>query len=379
MKIVFFHSSAEFYGSDQSLLSLAIAAKACKAELLVYLPKDSVCGSLCSKLESEGISHRHIAMGVARRRELKQKPLRHLARLALDVFYLVFCYNQLHNAPATVLVNTSAAIGPVVAHLIRRVLGRPVGKIHWVVREVLPKKGPLAVLYRVLAGRVDNIYGTSRDIANGVQKVTRRSRVYIAHPGARLGKPEIPKSRLDGELRLLHVGRIGSWKGQELLISSASALVEHYPRLSIEFIGSTYPEGRSVTQELKDLVREEGMSQHVRWLGQVDDPFAAYARSDLVIAVTTKPEPFGRAIVEAMSIGRCVVAVAAGGPIDIITHGVDGWLIDAPETRQLQQAILHLAQEENLLTLISANAQVRAAIFGEEANSRRLIQHIAQS
>jgi glycosyltransferase involved in cell wall biosynthesis len=47
--------------------------------------------------------------------------------------------------------------------------------------------------------------------------------------------------------------------------------------------------------------------------------------ADLVV-LASDHEPFGQALVEGMACGLPAVAVAAGGPLEIVTDGVTGWL-----------------------------------------------------
>ena len=52
---------------------------------------------------------------------------------------------------------------------------------------------------------------------------------------------------------------------------------------------------------------------------------------DIVAHTSTSPEPFGRVIVEAMLARKPVIATAAGGAAEIISHGHDGVLVPAVE------------------------------------------------
>jgi glycosyltransferase involved in cell wall biosynthesis len=54
---------------------------------------------------------------------------------------------------------------------------------------------------------------------------------------------------------------------------------------------------------------------------------------DIVVHASIRPEPFGRVILEGMLLGKPVVAMAAGGVPELITHEQTGWLVppgDAP-------------------------------------------------
>ena len=56
------------------------------------------------------------------------------------------------------------------------------------------------------------------------------------------------------------------------------------------------------------------------------EPWKLYPEFDLVVHFSTRPEPFGRVVVEAAACGVPVIAADAGGPREIVTPGVTGWL-----------------------------------------------------
>jgi len=67
-------------------------------------------------------------------------------------------------------------------------------------------------------------------------------------------------------------------------------------------------------------------------------------------------EGFGIAVLEAMALGKPVIATCVGGPSDFINDGVDGFLINPRDVDRLSR----------LLDLLSANPDLRDTI-GENA------------
>ena len=67
---------------------------------------------------------------------------------------------------------------------------------------------------------------------------------------------------------------------------------------------------------------------------------AAYMLADVVVSASTKPEGFGRVIVEAQAIGRPVVATDHGGARETIIPGVTRWLVPARDPVALAQGIM---------------------------------------
>jgi len=61
-------------------------------------------------------------------------------------------------------------------------------------------------------------------------------------------------------------------------------------------------------------------------------------------------EGFGLVITEAMSQGMPVITTDRTAGPDLITHGKDGWLIEAGSTIALQQAIEKLLDQPDLVT-----------------------------
>jgi len=51
-----------------------------------------------------------------------------------------------------------------------------------------------------------------------------------------------------------------------------------------------------------------------------DNPADVYRALDIVVHASTKPEPFGRTIVEAMACGKPVIAAQTGGAAELFTH-----------------------------------------------------------
>ncbi|TFB52346.1 glycosyltransferase family 4 protein [Cryobacterium tagatosivorans] len=95
-----------------------------------------------------------------------------------------------------------------------------------------------------------------------------------------------------------------------------------------------------------DLVRRELAGMPVTWLGRLAgaDLSAAYASFDLFLHAGTE-ETFGQTIQEAHAAGLPVVAPRAGGPIDLVAHGEDGYLFAPNDERDLRRFVTRLAED----------------------------------
>jgi len=88
------------------------------------------------------------------------------------------------------------------------------------------------------------------------------------------------------------------------------------------------------------------LNDRIHFLRFQPDPWRLYPEFDVVVHFSVRPEPFGRIVVEAMACGVPVIAARAGGPIEIVEHGVSGWLVEPGNVQALADTmVLSLAAD----------------------------------
>jgi glycosyltransferase involved in cell wall biosynthesis len=178
----------------------------------------------------------------------------------------------------------------------------------------------------------------TRIVHNGVDTVRFSPRDASVVPGARV--------------RFVALGRLDRRKGLDLALE---ALVR-VPTAELDIVGDG--DERAALEELASRV---GVRERVRFSGYASDVRDAIARADVAIA-SAREEGLGVALLEAMAMGRPVVAVPTGGIPEIVRDGETGWLapersvaalaavmqsaIDAPEERRRRglQARIHAVE-----------------------------------
>lgn len=131
----------------------------------------------------------------------------------------------------------------------------------------------------------------------------------------------------DGEVVVGYVGRIAPEKQVERL-----AALRGVAGMRVAIVGDG-PGEVSVRKALKRMP--------VAWLGrrEGDDLSAAYSAMDVFVHTGTE-ETFGQTVQEAHAAGLPVIAPNCGGPVDLVQHGVDGFLVD--DDTQLRDAVQRL-------------------------------------
>ena len=64
-------------------------------------------------------------------------------------------------------------------------------------------------------------------------------------------------------------------------------------------------------------------------------------------------------LIEAMAMGKPVVATKAGGPLDIVVHGKTGFLVSPRNTEEMSKAIIRLLQDPSLCKKMGNSGKVR--------------------
>lgn len=158
-----------------------------------------------------------------------------------------------------------------------------------------------------------------------------RKKIYTIHNGIDPGDyPSLPdeeaKRRIDldpGIPAVGHVARFMRWKGQDFFLRAASRMKSNARFI---LVGGLHWEDADYEEELHQLVEDRGLQDKVVFLGQRDDIPQVMRAFDVLAHTSTKPEPFGLAIIEAMASEKPVVAFENGGIPEIVVDGETGIL-----------------------------------------------------
>jgi mannosylfructose-phosphate synthase len=138
---------------------------------------------------------------------------------------------------------------------------------------------------------------------------------------------ELKKIRATYEFQehdVLVVGRMAANKGYDLLIHSLPTLIELVPEARlVTAVGSEESSQDAVgSQELRTLSEELRVADKVIWRNYVpDEELPDWYRAAAVFALSSRYEPFGMTVIEAMACGTPSVVTVHGGLFEIIEFG----------------------------------------------------------
>lgn len=152
--------------------------------------------------------------------------------------------------------------------------------------------------------------------------------------------------QLEGKRILMMPGRISRWKGQLQFLEAMAEIIREKPDCHGIIVGGAEPGKERFLQELEQHRGKLGLADKVTFLGQRDDMAELYLFADLVCHMSTKPEPFGRTVTEALSSGTPVVAFNRGGAAETLQACFRDGLVTPDDTHEFAQVAIRLLSGE---------------------------------
>jgi glycosyltransferase involved in cell wall biosynthesis len=170
------------------------------------------------------------------------------------------------------------------------------------------------------------------------------------------------------------VGRLQAGKGHEVFLQAAARLADTLPELRFVVVGGAILgwEG-SYPDDLRRLAGELGLEARLHFAGHQTDVYPWYDALDVVVHPSFG-ESFGLVPVEAMALGRPLVATAAGGPLEVVEDGVSGLLVPPGDPQRLAEAIDRILGDSSLASDLGWGAVERAKAFSEEGMAERFAE-----
>ena len=122
---------------------------------------------------------------------------------------------------------------------------------------------------------------------------------------------------------------------------------------------------------LRERIKALGMAEKIRMVG-VQRNVPEWMQAMDVVVHASEREPFGIVVVEAMALGKPVVATRPGGPEEIITHDSDGQLVTWNKPDELAEAILKYLRDPEWARSVGQRAKQRSGEYSMEKYAKRV-------
>lgn len=168
---------------------------------------------------------------------------------------------------------------------------------------------------------------------------------------------------------MLNVGRLMPQKAQKFIIEAMPAILERYPAAHLLIAGSGY-----LLPELLDLSKRLNVEAHVTFLGKRTDIPALHAASDLFVFPSIW-EGLGVSLIEAMAMGKPVLATDTGPFPEIVEDGESGQLVEPASATAIADAVTKMCASRERLAAMGKRSR---AIAEEKFDIRKNVVQIGR-
>lgn len=347
-------------GAQRSLLDILERMDRTKFEPVVVVPSS---GPFAAVLKRQGIRY---YLGIAQRWIFFAKPmtfgdvmrrpwrsLNHpyvlgaLSLLSLPIRVFMLCVLVKLKDVRLVYTNTATVID---GALVARLCGIP----HvWHLREQIAGNPDLATPFPVdwvpgfFSRWSRKLIVNSRALARNIYEDHLPDNLAIVHNGIdiscyqnQLLPVDLPHIPTGGRVAAI-CGGVHERKDVMTFLRAAARLRDHYPLLHYFVIGAGQQE---YMRKIKLAATQLGLSDHVHFLGYRNDVPALLNRIDVLVS-TAIMESFGRTLIEAMVVGKPVIATRSGGPEEIIVEGETGYLVNVGDDEAVATRLSELLDD----------------------------------
>jgi glycosyltransferase involved in cell wall biosynthesis len=180
----------------------------------------------------------------------------------------------------------------------------------------------------------DAVRGALRGAIPDHKLATVYGAVRIPEMARAVREPE-PRSHLVCAL----VGVLKPSKGQKEAVEAMGILAKSGIRVQLLLVGSG-----PMDDELRQLIRRQGLEDSVTLVGLVQNPFKFVDRADIVL-MCSRCEAFARPVLEGMMMGKPIVGTRSGGTIEAVRDGFNGLLYTPGDADDLAAKIKMLGDD----------------------------------
>ncbi|MBF0510769.1 MAG: glycosyltransferase family 4 protein [Candidatus Omnitrophica bacterium] len=360
IRILYLHNMTQISGGEQSLLNLWAKLDRQRFEPFLIIPEE---GDLSRAAKILGVPVAFLDVPPLHSenwRQILQTALLLRKYLRLNRIDLIHSYSPRNN---------------ILSALVARFLGLPV---IWHERNLIFGDEPdRSRQFFYLPSRIIcNSQAVSKRF-EGVNGFNQKVRVILNGVDLEEFKPLDANLKIQNKFGLVDkkvvgmVSNLNARKRIEFLIETAPLVVEKMPDVKFLIIGGEFPDERGWRlKELKAQAKRAGVLDHIVFANFQDDVCPFLNVLDLVVHVTPK-EACSRAILEAMSCAKPVVAMNDGGNPELVKDGHTGVLVTLDDKEVLAETIINLLCDDSRRLMMGQQGRQRVEqLFDVKRNAQ---------
>lgn len=193
--------------------------------------------------------------------------------------------------------------------------------------------------------------------------------IYPYQPALKLAKA----STKFNEPTIIFVGWLRPYKGLDVVIRAMSYIIKEIPNAKLIAIGSGEKE---YEQYIRKLINSLNLNKNVLLLGKKENKEVLnfIMRGDVVVVPEQWPNVFGPVVlVEAMALGKPVVASRIGGIPEFIKNGENGFTVTYNRPVEFAEKIVYLLKNRKIAENIGDNAAHSITFLRSENSIQKIL------
>ena len=346
VNVLYVHGVSQIGGAERELLTWLQFLDRTRIHPYVVCPDN---GSLLAELEKLNIPYASITLPAWRK-------LLHVFRRPLAIIQLINIIRRWHVDVLHVNDYWWAPLGIIAG----RLTGRPC-LVH--VRQEIERRK----ISQYWLNRGNPIVPVSHSIADVLSKAGVSSEnIHVLWSGIpvknrALSSPSPETSailkNIQGTPVIGTVANLFPRKGLGYLVQAMEGLVKAFPHIVLVIVGTGDEE---YERQLHVQINQLQLTEHVLFAGFQEHPELFIARFD-VFVLPSVLEGLGIVLLEAMALGKPVVASKVGGIPEVVDHQKTGLLVRAADVEDLRKGLFTLCQNPEIRRQMGIEAQKRVA------------------
>ena len=338
------HQGYELYGSDRSFaLSVEILRKTYPDGIIdIIIPKEGEIQTILRPICNDLIIDKNLA--ILRKKEFKKNPFKFMYKTIRGI------YTAINNSKKYDIFYINTIV--VLDYIIASRFTSTTNILH--IREI-PTGIQKSIFSKILSFSKMKVIFNSNNTANSYSLPSNQKTTIL---NGVTGYPDSINNIKDKTINILLLGRLTEWKGQMFFLETINKLVDLKKYIiQVRVVGDVFEDQLEYKDKLIQFVKINNLENIVTFKSFVKHPEVEYTWSNILVVPSIKPEPFGRVAVEAMSIGRCVVAANHGGLSEIISHNEDGVLFEPNNLKSLLYELIELLEDTQNIIKYGENSR----------------------